>query len=128
MPTRLAGDSGPLPSHDVFGVAGDDILTGDGGKDIFVVNAANNGADIITDLDPTGDGDILRITNVLDFGAGDTTAAALDAAGVGVADNGTDVTVTFGATGGSVVVQGIGDGTIDSVADLDGAVELEIQA
>ena len=121
----LIGDA----EGDVFGIAGNDTLTGDGGEDTFVVNAANNGTDIITDLTgASGDDDILRITNVLDFGAGDTTAAALDAAGVTVTDDGTDVTVTFGGTGGSVVIQGIGTGAIDSVVDLGGAIELEITA
>lgn len=127
----LIGGSG---DDTLIGAGGDDTLTGDPqdgpdvetGSDTFVFSLTDDtGVDVITDFEP--EQDVLRITDVIDVGAPGLDIGDLAAAGVTVGDDGTDVTVDLGA-GDSVVIQGIGTGGIDSLADLDAAVNLEITA
>ena len=127
----LIGDSG---DDTLIGAGGDDTLTGDPqdgpdvetGSDTFVFSLTDDtGTDVIIDFEP--EQDVLRITDVIDVGAPGLDIGDLAAAGVTVSDDGTDVTVDLGA-GDSVVIQGIGTGGIDSLADLDATVNLEIIA
>jgi len=103
------------------------------GSDTFVywLNM-DSGDDIIHDFDE-GFGVVSDTLQLNDLVSDFDSIAELDSAdgladGFSVADNGSDVTVTFGQGGGSVVIEGIGTGSIDSFADLDGAINLEINA
>lgn len=108
----------------VIGGPGNDTLWGDGrifdeapgvgGADIFVFSLAEDtGEDVIKDFET--DKDTLRLTDVV------------STAGITVTDEDGDVTVNFGA-GNEVVIEGIGNGTINSVAALDAAINLEVAA
>lgn len=130
----------------LFGMGGDDLLTGGQGNDLifggagsdtFVLNLSeDSGSDVVSDFA----GDVLRLNDVFDYdGSGVVDVADLDTAlaasdGWSVVDNGTDVIVTLGSSdvrgqgGGQVVVEGIGDGTVNSFADLGAAISLEVNA
>ncbi len=104
----------------LIGGLGDDDLQGGSGADVFLFDFDGGqqapGDDIIRDFDPGG-GDLLRFSDVLDI---DSDGADLDdfsAAVSSVQDNGKDVTIVF-EDGGSLMLDGLGTGAIDSVNAL----------
>ena len=134
----LLGGAG---DDELEGGLGDDSLTGGGDNDTFqFFHSGDSGDDVVTDF--LAADDILELNEVFDYNGGGVTVADLDTAdalsdGWSVADDGTDVTVTFGdndgAAGnsgglGSVVIEGIGDGTINDFAALDAAINLQVTA
>jgi Ca2+-binding RTX toxin-like protein len=104
----------------LVGGTGNDTQTGGGGADLHVFDFAGGqggtGNDVITDF-RLGQGDSLRFTSVLDTNGNGADLNDLAQAVAGVADNGLHVTVTF-VGGGSLTLQGLGNGAIDSVAAL----------
>jgi Ca2+-binding RTX toxin-like protein len=104
----------------LIGGTGNDTLTGGGSADLHVFDFAGGqggtGNDVITDF-RLGQGDSLRFTSVLDTNGNGADLNDLAQAVAGVADNGLHVTVTFGG-GGSLTLQGLGNGAINSVAAL----------
>lgn len=103
------------------GGLGDDILTGGDGVDTFVFSGlGGEGTDTISDFVTGVDGDILKITDVLD-----PTDAVTS-----VTDDGSDVTVTLNDGSGPdtvVIMEGIGDGTIDTLTALQEAINIETE-
>ncbi len=104
----------------LIGGLGDDDLQGGSGADVFLFDFDGGqeapGDDIIRDFDP-GDGDLLRFSDILDI---DSDGADLDdfsAAVSSVQDNGKDVTIVL-EDGGSLMLDGLGTGAIDSVNAL----------
>ena len=140
------------PGDDLlFGLGGRDILRGGPGddwlfgdksplddgpgpyaEDRFIYDLAeNSGNDIIYDIDggESAPGrDNLELENVAaDF----DTILELDSdeaglAGFSVFDDGSDVTVTFGQGGGSTVLMGLGDGSIDTFGELASVINLVV--
>jgi hypothetical protein len=110
----------------LIGGYGNDILTGGSGADTFVFSlAANSGNDTITDFTPGTDKlsfiDVIDTdgSNVIDLG--DVISA--------VSDNGTNITLSLN-NGGSINLQGIGNGTVDTVAELQtllGAANISVE-
>jgi Ca2+-binding RTX toxin-like protein len=102
------------------GGGGDDTLQGDGGADTFLIGGFDEGKDTITDFDAANDSlAFAKSLDANDDGIDDELAAAVSS----VVDDGTDVTVNFTA-GGSIVLNGIGDSTINSLAALQGAIDI----
>ena len=121
--TLLGGEGDDLLVGDTDGTnegeGGDDTLTGGGGNDTFRVTAENNGDDLITDFE-VGD-DILNIVDLIDNVApGGIGLEDLDDAAT-ITDNGADVTIDFGG-GNSVTINGVGDGSVDTAAELETAL------
>ena len=138
---RLFGGEG---NDTLIGNSGNDTLDGGADADIFLYDFAfpvlvNQGADTIVNAEA---GDTLRLIDVFPYGGGPVTPLVLDGAdavsdGWAVADAGPGgaVTVTFGdnngaagndASLGSVVIQGLGTGNIDTFVELAAAINLEI--
>jgi hypothetical protein len=115
------------------GTFGDDTIT-DPGVGVTAVGGPD-GADVVDGADT--DVDTIRFYNVPDFGNGGGTIADLDAVST-VVDGGIDVVATVfpdaatkatGAVGtetGSITLEGLGDGTIDSFAKIDQTQEVEV--
>jgi hypothetical protein len=98
----------------LIGGYGNDTLSGGTGVDTFVFSlAANSGNDTITDFTPGVDK--LSFIDVLDTDG--STVIDLGDVISSVADNGANVTVNLN-NGGSINLQGIGNGTVDTVAEL----------
>ena len=122
-----AGDdslNGASGNDILIGGLDDDELKGGSGADVFLFDfgggQAAPGDDILRDFDP-GEGDLLRLTNILDV---DLDGADLDdfsAAVSAVEDNGKDVSISFEG-GGSLILAGLGTGSIDSVNALLGEI------
>jgi Ca2+-binding RTX toxin-like protein len=114
--TLLGGSGNDI----LFGGAGNDTLTGNGGADIFALDFAGSqgdiGSDVVRDF-RLGQGDSLRFTSILDTDLDGADVDDLVQAVAGVADNGLHVTVTF-VDGGTLTLQGLGTGAINSVTDL----------
>jgi Ca2+-binding RTX toxin-like protein len=93
------------------GGVGDDFLQGGAGADVFFFDfgggQAAPGNDVVRDFN-AGAGDVLRFANVLH---GDFEGAI-----VGIDDDGRDVTILFEV--GSVMLDGLGTGAINTVAAL----------
>ena len=132
----LDGGSG---NDTLVGGPGDDTLTGGADADLFLFRLSEtSGNDRITDFETVLDS--LGLTDVFDYdGNGTVELADLDTAlaaadGWFVTDDGEDVTLGLGSSaardqnGGRVVVEGIGDETIGSFADLGAAISLQVGA
>ena len=129
----LFGDAG---NDSLFGGSGNDTLEGGDGTDTLIGNAgidsfqasvsAAVGSNLVTDF--LVGTDRLRITDVIDVGAPGLTIDDLIAAGVTVADTGVggNVIVTLG--GGTITLEGIGNNTINDLAALAAAIDLDIVA
>ena len=109
------------------GGTGDDVLSGDKGSDRFVFDMSeDSGNDVILDF---GAQDRLVLTDLLE---GFDSVAELDsllaqAEGFGVAQNGGDVTVSFGQGGGSATLLGVGTADpIESFQELNQSILLDL--
>jgi Ca2+-binding RTX toxin-like protein len=109
----------------IDGGGGDDILEGGSGNDRFVYhfdsdagggNSEGSGSDTILDLEP---GDVLELSDI--DGLVDDIGDLNDSM---VADTGSDVTISFD-NGDVLTLTGIGDGTIDTWSELNGAINLD---
>jgi Ca2+-binding RTX toxin-like protein len=109
----------------LVGGGGDDTLQGDAGADVFVYifesdtgagDNAGSGSDTVLDLGPTDTLRIIDIDSLVDD-FGDLDDSMVD-------DVGGNVTITFDNTDVLTLV-GIGDGTIDTWSELNGAVNLD---
>jgi len=104
----------------LLGGAGNDTLLGGSGADIFTFDFAGGqggaGDDVVRDFH-IGQGDSLRFTSVLDVNLDGADINDLVQAVAGVADDGSNVVVSF-VDGGSLTLQGLGTGAITSVNDL----------
>jgi Ca2+-binding RTX toxin-like protein len=117
----ITGDNN---SNFLYGLDGDDTLTGAGGYDVFFLagggidtlqyNAFGEGPDVVVDWDRTED--VLAFNFALDAGQ-DGILNDLQVQVSNVTDNGTDVFVSF-INGSSLTFVGIGDGTIDTIGEL----------
>lgn len=138
---QLLGNS--IGGNDIItGGNGNDILTGDAlikaptattGSDTFVFsNLVPQGSDIIKDFEVSKD--ILKITDVINLD-GNMSIDYNDIefpANNTVVDDGTDVTITYGTDGmmgfgfNVLIIEGIGNGTINSYQALDLNINLQV--
>ncbi len=113
----LDGGSG---ADTLIGGAGDDQLRGGADADVFLFDFGGGqdapGDDVVLDFD-AGEGDVLRFVNVLDIGGDGPDLGDFSAAVSSVQDDGSDVTLVF-EDGGSLMLEGLGTGAIDSVNAL----------
>ncbi len=114
---RLNGGAG---DDVLIGGLDDDQLRGGSGADVFLFDfgggQAAPGDDVVKDFN-AGAGDVLRFVNVVDSdGDGADLDDVLDVISE-VEDDGRDVTIEFEG-GGTLVLEGIGIGAIDTVAAL----------
>jgi Ca2+-binding RTX toxin-like protein len=116
------GDAG---DDTIDGGDGDDTLVGGSGNDRFIYHFdsdtgggdnAGSGSDTILDL---GIGDVLELDDL--DGVVDVCGDLADSM---VNDTGVDVTISFD-NGDVLTLAGIGDGTIDTWSELDGAINLD---
>ncbi len=109
------------------GGEGDDVLTGGLGIDTFVFSmTTDSGDDVITDFEVGAD--VLSFVDVID----DNSSGDIDLGDVisGVADDGTDITVSL-TNGGSITLQGIGNNTVNDATTLQsliGADKINVDA
>lgn len=99
-----------------------DVMSGNVGPDTFAFNFAGTTGGAVTSASNLVITDLSPEDTLLFDDAADTldTLAEVDGA-AGVTDDGTDVTITFGAattTAITITLQGIGTGAIDSLQDL----------
>ena len=113
----LDGGSG---ADTLTGGGGDDQLQGVSGADVFLFDLDGGqeapGDDVVRDFD-AGEGDVLRFVNVLDVDGDGPDLDDFSAAVLSVQDDGSDVTLVF-QDGGSLMLEGLGIGAIDSVNAL----------
>ena len=116
------GDSlnGASGNDILIGGLGDDQLQGGAGADVFLFDfgggQAAPGDDIVRDFDP-GDGDVLQLTDIIDVNLDGADLGDFSAAVSVVQDDGKDVTISF-EEGGSLTLDGLGTGSIDTVNAL----------
>ena len=152
---NLIGDAGgsidgtsTAGSDTLIGGEGNDNLHGDaiggvagsGGADVFVFRLSeDSGDDRIFDAEAQ---DAIRLQDVFDYavlpdavGPGGLDSDTARGDGWSVSDDNTDVTVTFGDNNGDglaggdlgvLVIEGIGNGSIDSFQELAAAINLQI--
>ncbi len=113
----LDGGSG---ADTLVGDAGDDQLRGGADADVFLFDFGGGqdapGDDVVLDFDP-GEGDVLRFADVFDSNGNGVDIDDFSAAVSSVQDDGSDVTIVF-EDGGSLMLDGLGTGAIDSVNAL----------
>ena len=124
---------GSLDDDTIEAGAGNDIIGGSGGDDII---NGGEGNDLISG--GTGNDDFVfcvlnssnTVTTIIDFNVVQDRLIFAGTAvppSVTVTDDGADITVVILATGATLVLEGIGTGSITSYADLDAAITINLQ-
>jgi len=123
----LAGGTG---NDELWGDAMGGLVGGEGGADSFVFDFEEGfGEDVIHDFEDGlgADCDVLVFESAANTNGGSLDASDLDSAGHTVSDAGVDSDVILTFVGGdSILIVGIGDGTLNSFVALDAAINIEL--